>query len=191
MRPLPALLGLLIAGALAAGCGGGSAPPSATPGSATATPASPTGTPTPSVTPSASPTASAATLVIQEYGVALTLPAGVADATYRIDSSMAGSTSDADGKAYTELPGVRLWTASLVADPACSGLEQDGLVAIDVFPSDPSGLDIPDGPGQITHIGQYWFGISQEQAYTCSDGNANEWLSVTSLMQAFGTLHAA
>jgi hypothetical protein len=190
MRRALAILVFLLAGA-PAGCGGSSSTPtptaaSATP-SATATPATPT--PTPSVSFSASPTPSTATLVIQEYGVALTLPKEVADATYRIDSSMAGSTEDANGTTYTELPGVRVWTASLVADPKCSSLKQDGLVAISVFPSDPSALDIPDGPSHLKHIGQYWFGISQEQAYSCSDGNGSEWPSVIALVQAFDSLY--
>ncbi len=62
-------------------------------------------------------------------------------------------------------------------------------MAISVFPSDPSGLDIPEGPSDILHVGQYWFGISQEQANICTDGNAQEPTSVASLLQAYDTLH--
>jgi hypothetical protein len=185
---------LVVATALA-GCGGTSAssptstavtPTPAPSASITAAPA----TATPALSPSASPTPSVAALVIKEYDVAITLPAGLADATYRIDPNMAEGNEDVNGNAITELPGVRVWTASLAADSACSSVEQDGLVAISVFPSDPTGLDIPEGPGDFLHVGQYWFGISQEQAMICSDGNASEGPSVASLLQAYDTLHA-
>ena len=132
--------------------------------------------------------------MISEYGVALTLSSEVADATYRIDDTMAtGPTpgTDADGNTFTELPGVRIWTASLAADPACSDVTDDGLVAIAVFPSDPSSLDLPEGPTDYRHVGQYWFGISHENGYGCSDGNMQEVPSVNALMQAFDTIHAA
>jgi len=189
-RALP-LLGPLLAGALLVGCGGGSSTLSPTPTPATATPTVSAAPGTPMPTAASSPTALGATLVITEYGVAITLPAGIADATYRIDASMAEGNEDVNGNPVTELPGVRVWTKSLATDAACSSVEQDGLVAISVFPSDPSALDLPEGPSDFQHVGQDWFGISEEQAYGCSDGNPNEWPAVQALNTAFGTLHAA
>jgi hypothetical protein len=147
-----------------------------------------------------SQTPEAATLVIHQYGVAITLPPDVADATYAIDSSWAGSWTDATGAPFTEDPAVIIWTTSLAADPACSGgsalsglglVTQYGLVQIQVFPADPSNLTIADGPWDIKHIGQYWFGINEEQAPNCTDLNPNETPEMNSLVQAYDTLHAA
>lgn len=195
MKRALTLYGALLVATAMAGCGGTSAPTSTPTGASSAAPTSQPATAAPAtaaptVSASASPTASGATLVITEYGVAITLPAAVADATYSLDPAAAEGIVDINGNPVTELPAVRIWTASLATDSACSSIEQDGLVAISVFPSDPSGLDLPEGPGDILHVGQYWFGISQEQANVCSDGNAGETPAVTALLQAYTTLHA-
>ncbi len=103
-----------LAAATLAGCGGAapitptptaptSAPASATP--ATATPVTASPTPLPSVPASVTPTPLVAVLEIKEYDVAITLPTGVADATYRIDASMAVGNADVNGNPITELPG--------------------------------------------------------------------------------------
>jgi hypothetical protein len=60
-----------------------------------------------------------------------------------------------------------------------------------VFPADPTGLVFPSGPGNFKHVGQYWFGVSQENAYACSNQNPNEWPDVGLLLQAYETIHPA
>jgi len=194
MKHALTFLGTVVAAATLAGCGSAATPtstPTATTAApATAAPVTPSPTPLPSLPASVSPTPLVAVLEIKEYDVAITLPTGVADATYRIDASMAEGNEDVNGNPIAELPGVRIWTTSLAADLACTDIEEDGLVAISVFPSDPSGLDIPEGPSDILHVGQYWFGISQEQANICTDGNAQEGPAVAALLQAYHSLHA-
>jgi len=197
-----ACLGVLLGSTLLGACGSAVSTPvsgSATPPPATAAPSTPAATQpaTPTATPSAAPAAtpSGTTLTIGDYSVALTLPPSVSDAIYSIDTSGWGpgptSPVDANGTPYTILPPVNLWTTNLTTDPACSNVATQGLVTIAVFETDPTNLAIGDGPTDIKHIGQYWFGVYRPQAELCTDGNPDEATSVAGLLQAYDTIHAA
>jgi len=85
---------------------------------------------------------------------------------------------------------VALWTASLAADPACSAIEQDGLVTIWVFSTNPTTLSLANGPPGYKEMGQDWFGITPEKSPQCTDANPAEQPAVQALVQAFATIQA-
>ena len=181
--------GTLLAAALVAGCGSVTSAPAAslrTASPASVAPATSTGTPT--ATSAATP--SGPQLDISQYGIALTLPPSLGEVDYSILGAGSMSGIDGNGTPYTELPGVILWTASLAADPACSVIEQSGLVEIIVFATDPTNLAMAGGAASYVKIGQDWFGVASEQGQQCTDLNPAEQPAAQALMQAFTTIQA-
>ena len=174
----------LIGAAMTAGCGatGATSAPLRPP-----TP-SPTPTPTPPATPTLTP--SGPQLDITQFGVSINLTGDLGYVSYAIDS-VGQSYTDAQGNRLTLAENVIVWPDSLAADPACAGVEQDGLVVIAVFTGagDPAELALAGGPADFKEIGQYWFGISASPGPLCSDGNSQESQLRSSLMQAYATLH--
>lgn len=161
-------------------CGGSAStgtPPTVLPGivyvpSAVAATAPATPTPAIVVTPTPTPTAvPSSVLAIPEFGFQVTLSPGVADATYSVDSSTAGTYANVDGSLYTLVADVDLTTPAISDSPTvCNWADGPYIPAqIEVFATDPNSVGVPNA-----HVGAYWLGFvpSSDVPTGCSAGTA-------------------
>lgn len=163
---------------VALGCGTASPTPTAAP------------TPTASAKATSSPASSApsgSALKVTEFGFSMTLPAGVADATYTVDKSGAGEQTDVVGAKFTYAGTVYLSTTAM--DAACAGVSTySSVAAIGVYSTDPTQLQIASGPDKYTKVGQYWYGFSRSQSYCTPAATDATETDITLFHQAFDTI---
>jgi hypothetical protein len=101
-------------------------------------------------------------LEVQPFHFQLPLPGQIADATATVSTAHAGWLTGTDGKRAYLTGSVALTTPELAADTACDGGDSS-VASLEVFSTDPTGVQFASGPVTYMHLQGEWVGYVPAQ----------------------------